>query len=322
MDLPFDVDEELPEPAPGSTLASSVLLVDDEPVVLDVFTHLLSREQDLDLTTADSFETGLAHLTNRRFDLLVTDKNLPTHSGIELVAEARRLRPGIEAIVITGYASAESVVAALAAGASDYLTKPFDQLSVVRAKLRASLDRRAARVQGRQAARAIAQEAAALLSGGKKVDDSAWDRLEVQLGVYEAAYKEGGDGKVLVIARPEITASLRAEGFNAEASRPDNPALEGAEVVVIDTEWAGWLGLAERLRPSAADVLLVARPHADLGDLLDAISLRIDLVGFGATSRSSTLPEHLRALLLRRSVQKAQAKLSACLAEFRAAVGG
>ncbi len=85
--------------------------------------------------------------------MLITDKNLPQMSGIELIAEARRLQPALEAMMITGYASSESVIAAFAAGASDYILKPFDDLRVLRAKVRAALERRAERVKGREQAR-------------------------------------------------------------------------------------------------------------------------------------------------------------------------
>jgi DNA-binding response OmpR family regulator len=321
MDLPFDVDEEPPEPSPGSTLAASVLLVDDEPIVLDVFAHLFDREPDIDLTCADSFETAVAHLQSRRFDLLIADKNLPTRSGIELVASARELRPGIEAIVITGFASAESVIAAFAAGASDYLTKPFDELAVVLAKVRAALDRRAARVQGRHEARQLARGAAELLAKGNLAADATWDRLERQLGLYENSIRQGGVGLVAVVGNPKLAGHLLDEGFVAEALDPASPELERSDVVVIDTEWPGWLPLAERLAAATPDVLLVARAHADLGDLLEAITLKVDLVGFGAEAGPTLLPGRLKALLMRRAVQHAQAALSVALTDFRAAIG-
>jgi YesN/AraC family two-component response regulator len=105
-DLPFEIDDDdektPPEPA---TLASNVLVVDDEPVVRDVFQRLLAREQDMVVTVAEDAEQGLELLKKQRFELLITDKNLPGMGGIELIAEARSVRPMIEAVMITGYAS-------------------------------------------------------------------------------------------------------------------------------------------------------------------------------------------------------------------------
>src|SRR5688572_7242663 len=103
-DLPFEIFEE-PEPeSEPETLASNVLVVDDEPVVRDVFQRLLAREPDMVVSTAPDAEQGLEMVKQRRFELLITDKNLPGMGGIELIAEARAIRPIMEAVMITGYA--------------------------------------------------------------------------------------------------------------------------------------------------------------------------------------------------------------------------
>ncbi len=322
MDLPFETGDESDEGAAETTVAPSVLIVDDEPVVLEVLKRFLGREKDLELVSAESAEEALALLSKRRFDLLMTDKNLPGMSGIALVGEARGKRPALEAIIMTGYASAESVIDALAAGASDYLTKPFDDLAVVRAKVRAALDRHSTRAQGRHEARALASEAAKLLTHGKSVSDSVWKELEQQLAAYEAAPKQAADGKVLAVGKPETLALIRSAGFQVEAVRTaDDPEVAGAEAVVIDEEWPLCLVAAERFSRTSAEVLLVARPNAELGDLLDAIALKVELVGFGSAVPQSVLAARVKALLLRRTVQRAQSALRVALAKFRAALG-
>jgi len=162
-DLPFEIEEERPAPEP-ETLASNILVVDDEPVVRDVFRRLLSREQDMVVSVAEDAEQGLELIKKGRFELLITDKNLPGMGGIELIAEARAVRPMIEAVMITGYASSESLISAFAAGASDYLVKPFDDLKVVRAKIRAALQRRLDRGRLQLSSKEVAQQAAAMLA--------------------------------------------------------------------------------------------------------------------------------------------------------------
>ena len=205
MDLPF-VEEE--------TLVSCVLVVDDEPTVRDVFTRLLSREQGLSVVTAEHAEAALYYLRSQRFDLLITDKNLPGMGGIELIAEGRRLRPNIEAMMITGYASAESVIAAFAAGASDYLLKPFEQIAVVRAKVRAALDRRKERMKGSEEAHQMALEASRLLAEGKTGTDPSWQKLEQQLAKYDQSIGKGATGIVRVDGSPSAVAQLKVEGFD------------------------------------------------------------------------------------------------------------
>jgi len=300
----------------------SVLVVDDERIVLDVFVHLLSRETDLSVTTAESAEAALSLIRDRRFDLLITDKNLPGMGGVELIASARQLRPAIEAIVITGYASAESVLAALAAGAADYLKKPFDDLKIVRAKIRAALDRRAEVLERRQAAKRIAKEANALLAGGKLVPDPIWEALERELAVYESAKQQPGSGVVRVVASPEVVARLRQDGLEATLAAATDPSLDSADVVVLDMDDPGWRPIAERLAEQQPDVVLLARADADVGDLLDALSMHMDLAGFGANRADAhgTVAGKVRALLLRRNVERTQAALTRALEAFRAAL--
>lgn len=319
MDLPFVTEEGVG--GSGGTLASKVLVVDDEPVVLDVVSRLLSRELDLVVTVAPSAEEALKLLRERPFDVLVTDKNLPGLSGVELIAEARRLRPALEAMVITGYASSESVIAAFAAGASDYILKPFDDLRLVRAKVRAALERRAERVKGREQARTIAAKAAALLRAGRDAPESAHDALEAELGRYEQAVKAGATtGSVTVVGSNASVSALQDEGLEVVSFKDDVPALDWADVVVLETSHPRWREVAARLEGCVPDVVVLAGPGADLGDLLDAIGLRLDLVGFGMADASRSLPERVRTLLQRRSIEKAQARLARALEAFHASI--
>jgi CheY-like chemotaxis protein len=321
-DLPFDIDED--DGAGEATLASSVLVVDDEWVVRDVFSRLLSRESDLSVEAVESAEAAIDRLQEKKFELLITDKNLPGMGGVELIAKGRALRPAMEAVMITGYATAESLLAALAAGATDYLTKPFDDLKVVRAKIRAALEQRTNKVQGRQRARALAREAQALLSKGGAAKDAAWDALDKAFGDYEAAIKGGGSGLVTVEGRPEAVDLLVAAGLNAQSAGPRGPLGLPAAVMVVDTSHPTWREDAETLVGyTDGDVLLLAGPDAGLPELLEALTLKMELVGFGQTNEAGLqqLPAKVRALMMTRAVNKAQAALSAALEQFKATLG-
>ncbi|OJT20575.1 two-component system response regulator [Archangium sp. Cb G35] len=321
MDLPFETDEGGGGEEGGGTLASTVLVVDDEPVVRDVCARLLSREPDLVVSLAEDAEEALELLRSQRFDVLITDKNLPGMGGVELISEARALQPALEAVMITGYSSSESVIAAFAAGASDYILKPFEDLRLVRAKVRAALERRSERVKGRELARRVAREASELLQAGGQASPEAREQLETQLRAYEQASRVAPGGQIAVVGSPDALRTLLDEGLEAVALPPDSPALMGAAVVVLETGSSDWWDTAERLQSATPDVVLLAGPHADLADLLDAITLRLELVGFGTASPLS-LPERVRMLLMRRSLQRAQASLASALATFRASLHG
>ncbi len=102
-----------------------VLVVDDEPSVVDVFQEFLSGE-GYELSVAASGEEALRLIPDVRPDVILTDINLPGLSGLEVMRFAKGLDPEVSVIVVTGYASASTAIDALRQGAYDYVTKPFD----------------------------------------------------------------------------------------------------------------------------------------------------------------------------------------------------
>ncbi len=79
----------------------------------------------LDVDTAESVSAARSLLARNRYSLCLTDMRLPDGTGLELVREVSQ-SSGPPIAVITAYGSAENAVAALKAGAFDYLTKPVD----------------------------------------------------------------------------------------------------------------------------------------------------------------------------------------------------
>ena len=118
----------------ATSFPSRVLVVDDEPLVLEVFERLLP-EAGLEMRGAATGEEGLALLAKEGFGCLVTDKNLPGVDGVEVMRGAKRLQPFCGIIMMTGYASTASAVEALRLGATDYLEKPFTDLDLVLSKI-------------------------------------------------------------------------------------------------------------------------------------------------------------------------------------------
>ena len=102
----------------------AVLVVDDEADLRELLSLTLVR-LGLDVDTAESVGAARALLEHRRYALCLTDMRLPDGTGLDLVREVA-LSSGPPIAVITAYGSAENAVAALKAGAFDYLTKPVD----------------------------------------------------------------------------------------------------------------------------------------------------------------------------------------------------
>jgi two-component system, NtrC family, response regulator HydG len=107
-----------------------VLVVDDEPSLLRALEALL-RRKGYEVTGLDSPITATQKLASEDFDVALLDIKLPQLSGLELLSAVKHRRPEVEVIMMTGHATVETALAAVRAGAYDYLTKPFDDVELV-----------------------------------------------------------------------------------------------------------------------------------------------------------------------------------------------
>ncbi|HSN15205.1 MAG TPA: sigma-54 dependent transcriptional regulator [Anaeromyxobacteraceae bacterium] len=103
-----------------------VLIVDDENNIRRVLAAMLKRE-GYEVTAAADGEQALAVLQKVPISVVVTDLVMPRVDGMELLKRVAADLPDIPVIMITAHGSVDSAVAALKAGAFDYITKPFDQ---------------------------------------------------------------------------------------------------------------------------------------------------------------------------------------------------
>lgn len=86
-----------------------ILVVEDDPAVLTTYRMLL-EQQGYGVVSAESYDQAKRSLLDTRFDLLICDLSLERqHSAFDVIGEARRSDPGIAAVVVTGYASADEV---------------------------------------------------------------------------------------------------------------------------------------------------------------------------------------------------------------------
>src|SRR5215467_9720055 len=100
-----------------------ILVIDDEPDLLELLELTLSR-MGLDTTRAESVGEAIRILDSESFDLCLTDWRLPDGEGLRVVEHINQKSLDVPVAVITAYGSTENAVAALKAGAFDYLAKP------------------------------------------------------------------------------------------------------------------------------------------------------------------------------------------------------
>jgi len=107
----------------------TVLVVEDEVLVQMLVLEVLA-DLDLDTLEADDASSALAHLrSDAKIDLMVTDVGLPGMNGRELADAARKIRPGLRVLFVTGYADRAQAGEFVGEG-MDMIVKPFalDQL--------------------------------------------------------------------------------------------------------------------------------------------------------------------------------------------------
>lgn len=114
-----------------------ILIVDDEPTVLDFVRKVLVRN-GFECRTAEDAGKALAELNQNGADLVVTDIHMPGSDGTWLLETVKQQWPNVPVIMLTGDGEADVAVACLKSGAADYLLKPIEVsklLSTVRSAL-------------------------------------------------------------------------------------------------------------------------------------------------------------------------------------------
>jgi len=102
-----------------------ILIVDDQEMMRDSLAATLAREGH-EVVAAGDGPVAVNKLQTSRFDLLITDLKMPRMTGIELLAEAKKLRPDMPVVLMTAFATVQTAVEAMKLGAYDYIQKPFD----------------------------------------------------------------------------------------------------------------------------------------------------------------------------------------------------
>ena len=132
--------------------AARILVVDDESGTRAALLEILHSKYQV--MTAESGASALHMLSTSPADLVLLDLKMPGMNGIDVLRAIKETDTSVEAILITAYASLESIRGAMTYGASGYLTKPFHEHEVEEAVSKA-LARRAGRIGGQQEVRTL-----------------------------------------------------------------------------------------------------------------------------------------------------------------------
>ncbi len=188
-----------------------VLVVDDEPAIVESLTKIFRRE-GLTVLAATDGSAGLDILRKHRVGVLLTDLMMPQTTGMDLLRAAKTIAPETEVVLMTAYGTVETAVDAMKEGAYDFVTKPLKRAHVVRI-VKNALEKQSLLVENRSLKAQLAERRRRAIIG----TSLAWRRtmdIVMQAAPSEATVLllgESGTGKEL-LARALHDNSARAKG--------------------------------------------------------------------------------------------------------------
>ena len=122
-----------------SKVTTRILVVDDEAPIRTLVSQVLVGE-GYEVVEAASAEDALKVFGEKHCPLVISDIRMGGMSGLELLDEVKRLRPQTLVVIMSAYVSIDSAIAALKAGAYDYLIKPFEDLELIVSVVRRAME--------------------------------------------------------------------------------------------------------------------------------------------------------------------------------------
>jgi two-component system response regulator HydG len=194
---------------------ANLLVVDDELIVRDSLDKWF-REEGYDVTVAESAQDALTKMAAKRFDLALVDIKMPGTDGVELQRRMREVDPDMLVIIMTGYASVETAIAALKNGAYDYVSKPFDPDDITHSVHNALSHKRAEQENVR-----LRETVASVVRPQEIVGQSP-----AMIRVFEAIQTVGPtDATVLITGESGTGKELCARAVHAASPRHYNPLV-------------------------------------------------------------------------------------------------
>jgi DNA-binding NtrC family response regulator len=193
--------------------AARVLVVDDEPDMVENCARILKRMGCQCLTATDPLR-ALALVETERPDLLLTDVKMPAMDGLELLRRAHEIDSALPVILITAFASIESAVDAIKAGAFDYLPKHFS-IEQLRVAVERGLRQRELQVENRN----LRQQLQGVLGF-----ENIIGRSPAMTKVFELVRKAArSEANILVVGESGTGKELIARAIHANSPRATQP---------------------------------------------------------------------------------------------------
>jgi diguanylate cyclase (GGDEF)-like protein len=164
-----------------------ILVVDDDETLGSIVAQVL-EEEGHEVTVVQSGEEALALFAQQAFPLVFTDLVMGEVSGLHLLEEIKKTTPDIQVIVMTGHASMDTAVQAMRAGAHDYLVKPFEDLDLITAVARRTIEKIELITQNRLLIDSLAINNRELTELNVRLAEELCQRQRAEKEIHELAY--------------------------------------------------------------------------------------------------------------------------------------
>ncbi len=192
-----------------------ILVVDDEEANREFLQDLLLHE-GYDVATAPDGLAGLQFLERHPVHILLSDLKMPRMTGVDLIRQAKELSPSTIGIIFTGYATIETAVEAIKAGAYHYITKPF-HVDEIRVVLKRAIEHQRLNREN--------QSLRKQLKAKYRFDNIVSDHNKMQ-AVFELVEKvSDSDSTVLIYGESGTGKELIARAIHYNSYRQDKPLI-------------------------------------------------------------------------------------------------
>jgi two-component system response regulator HydG len=194
-------------------MARPILVIDDDQSMCELLEHELGRH-DFVVTWATTPVEGLAHFERQDFGAVLTDVRMSGASGMDVCEQIIARREDVPVVLATAYADTETAVAAIRAGAYDFVTKPFDMAELA-VTLERALSHRALRQEVKRLRKAIDEAA--------RFDDIVGASSAMTKTCELVARVAQSDATVLVTGESGTGKELVARAIHARSARSGGP---------------------------------------------------------------------------------------------------
>ncbi|MBA4746485.1 MAG: sigma-54-dependent Fis family transcriptional regulator [Muricauda sp.] len=194
---------------------SKILIIEDESAIRRVLVKILAEENDgYNVAEAEDGLAGIEAIKKEDFDLVLCDIKMPKMDGVEVLEAAKKIKPEIPFIMISGHGDLDTAVNTMRLGAYDYISKPPD-LNRLLTTVRNALDRKELAVENKVLKKKISKNYE--MVGESKEIDAIKDMIEKVAPT---------DARVLITGSNGTGKELVAHWVHQKSPRSSSPFVE------------------------------------------------------------------------------------------------